>query len=122
MPPERSTGSDYKMPTLAREAIIRMAAVDGLARLARDGSSEAVDILAANVANPERNVRLSCIVALNELNGEAAERGRSQVLDEDRDLQDLRRVSVFDIPQPAGGDYVKHPGSTDEPPEPPRQR
>ncbi|MEO6712815.1 MAG: hypothetical protein ABIM89_05215, partial [Mycobacteriales bacterium] len=103
MPPERGTGSDYKMPTLAREVLIRMAAVDGLAKLAADGSSEAVDILTANVTNPERNVRLSCIVALNELGGEASELGRARVLEEDRELQDLRRVSVYDVPQPAGG-------------------
>jgi hypothetical protein len=116
LPPERSSEADYKSSTRGREVIIRTTAVEGLARLARQGSAEAVDVIVANLGHEDKTVRVACIVALNELGGDAEERGRAGILDEDRDLAPLRRTSVHDVPQFPGGDYVKNPETDDTPP------
>jgi hypothetical protein len=123
IPPERSSEADYKSTTRGREVIIRTTAVDGLERLAAEGSSRAVDVLLDHVAHDNSTVRTACIVALQELGGDAAERVRERVADEDRDLLEIRRVSVYDVPQPESGTYVRNPGVRDEtPPEPPSGR
>jgi HEAT repeat protein len=119
IPPERSSDADYKFTTRGREVIIRTTAVDGVARLAAEGSPEAVTCLLDNVTHENHTVRAACIVALQELGGEPAERARERVADEDRNLLELRRVSVYDVPQAAGGSYVRNPGVHDETPPPP---
>jgi HEAT repeat protein len=120
IPPERSSQADYKSSTRGREVIIRTTAIDGLARLAAEGSAEAVDSLVDNVTHENHTVRAASIVALQELGGDAAERALERVADEDRDLLELRSVNIYDVPQPKAGDYVKNPGVHDEtPPSPP---
>jgi HEAT repeat protein len=118
LPPERSSDVDYKFTTRGREIVIRTTAVDAVAGLAAQGSPEAVQCLLDNVGHENHTVRAACIVALNELGGEPAERARERVAHEDRELLELRRVNVYDVPQP-DVDYVKHPGAHDETPPPP---
>jgi hypothetical protein len=116
VPAERSLDTDYKFTTRAREVVIRTTAVEGLARLAAQGSAAAAECLLDNVTHENHTVRTACIVALNELGGELAEQARTRVADEDRGLLELRRTSVYDVPQPDADSYVKHPGAHDEPP------
>lgn len=119
LPPERSSDADYKFTTRGREVIIRTTAVDGLARLAAEGSTIAVDYLLENVAHENRTVRAACVVALQGLGGAPASRVRERVGADDRDLLELRRMRVEDVPQPNAGTYVRHPGAKgDDPPRP----
>jgi hypothetical protein len=119
LPPERSTGEDYKYSTTAREVLIRTTAVDGVARLAAEGSAEAVDVLVDNVTHENHTVRAACVVALLELGGEPASRARDRIRDDDRDLLELRRARVQDVPQPDPGSEVRYPGAYDAPAPPP---
>ncbi|MGW5366245.1 hypothetical protein [Actinopolymorpha pittospori] len=116
LPPERSSADDHKFTTTGREVIIRTTAVDGVARLAEDGSREAIGCLLDNVGHEDRTVRTACIVALSELGGEPAERLRERVAEEDRALLELRPVNIYDVPQPRAGEYVRDPGAHDAPP------
>jgi hypothetical protein len=122
LPPERGTADGHGFSTRAREVVIRMVAVEGLARLAADGSAAAADGLLAAVRHENRTVRGTAVAALRELGGAYAERLDESVAPEDRDLLHTRGLRIEDVPQPEAGTHVNNPGAGDgvSPPDIPR--
>ncbi|MGW2746588.1 hypothetical protein [Streptomyces sp. NPDC001450] len=113
LPPERGSADGHGFSTRAREVVIRMIAVEGLARLAADGSAAAAESLLAAVAHENRTVKAAAVAALQELGGEYEERLREATAPEDRELLKTRRLRIEDVPQPEGGTHVNHPGAGD---------
>ncbi|MFE4305294.1 hypothetical protein ACFQ9H_16160 [Streptomyces sp. NPDC056517] len=114
LPPERGTADGHGFSTVAREVVIRMVAVEGLARLAADGSAGAAESLLAAVGHENRTVRAAAVAALQELGGAYEEQLRESIAPEDHDLLEIRRLRIEDVPQPEGGTYVNNPGAGED--------
>lgn len=104
IPPEQSTAiHDYS--TVSEESKIRYTALDGLERLASDGSAAAQQALEAAARHPVAAVRALALVAVTSLDPRAQERLSDTVPEPDRWMLSLKRTAVTDVPQvpdPAG--------------------
>ncbi|MFE6288026.1 hypothetical protein [Streptomyces sp. NPDC057877] len=118
LPPERGTADGHGFSTRAREVLIRMVAVEGLARLAADGSDTAAASLLDAVGHENRTVRGAAVAAVRGLDGDYTGDLRERLGPDDGDLLQTRRLRIEDVPQPTGGTYVNHPGAGDGIPPP----
>jgi hypothetical protein len=104
IPPERSIAI-HDFSTVSEESKIRYAALDGLERLAAEGSELARQALASAVNHPVASVRALAIVAVNSVDPQSRARLDDEVPEADRWMLALRRTTVTDVPQvldPAG--------------------
>jgi hypothetical protein len=114
IPAERSSDADYKSSTVAQESLIRISAVEGLVRLAAEGSTEAVNALLRHVSHEHRTIKEACVLGLKDLDKSVQTRLRAAVSEEDQDLLELHRAEVRDIPQPVVDEFVKNRGAHEE--------
>lgn len=107
IPPEQSTDI-HDHSTVSEESKIRYTALDGLERLAGDGSVAARQALEDAVRHPVAAVRAMAIVAVTSLDPRARARLDDEVPESDRWMLSLRRTAVTDVPQPDPADHI-HP-------------
>ncbi|MCX4741417.1 HEAT repeat domain-containing protein [Streptomyces antibioticus] len=109
VPPERYPEGAHRYSTVGQETVIRTTAVEGLARLAADGSTGALDTLVRHVDDDRRGVRAACVLALRELAAPVDLPGL--IRSEDADLLEVRRYDVRDVPQVTRVDHIRYPGA-----------
>jgi hypothetical protein len=105
LPKDRSP--DPHGSTAARELVVRTAAVEGIARLAASGSSEAQDALFNYVSHPVRSVRIAAVMACVEQGGAPAREALQRRLAEsDHWMMDIRRVHPREVPPIQGHRFL----------------
>jgi hypothetical protein len=105
LPTERSP--DPHGSTVARELVVRTTAVEGIARLAAAGISEATKVLFKLVTHPVRSVRIAAVLACVEQGGERArEELRRRMPESDHWMLDIRRVHPRETPPIQGHRFL----------------
>jgi len=85
----------------AEESALRLVAVDGIEAVVRTGDAQAADLLLMLVASPDRAVQAAAIVALkySEHHRDRFARACAMLPPDKAYLADLRRATVWDVPQ-----------------------
>ncbi|MBM3527324.1 MAG: hypothetical protein FJX62_04475 [Alphaproteobacteria bacterium] len=100
IPPEESS-EPHSFSTVAEESILRTTAVDGVARLAADGSKEAVDALFDFLHVPSLSVKRAAVQGLMGVRQGESLRGRieERLCPEDKFLLDIKPIDVRKVTQ-----------------------
>lgn len=100
IPPEEAP-DPHTFSTVTEETILRTTAIDGLERLAADGSDAALDVLLAALEQPSLSVRRAAVQGvLATTRGEELRDRVAELLPEDqRFLLEIKRAAVQEIPQ-----------------------
>ena len=105
LPAERSP--DPHGSTVARELVVRTTAVEGIARLAIAGSSEASAALLKLATHSVRSVRIAAVLACVEQGGERArEELQRRMPESDHWMLDIRRVHPREAPPIQGHRFL----------------
>jgi hypothetical protein len=107
IPPERSA-DPHSASTAGEEVMIRTTAVEGLERLAADGSERARELLWKHLRHDNFSVKRACAQALLAQGGEGVEQRLREALPKrDHDILAIRRTDVRKVEQAEGGLFVK---------------
>ncbi|MGX5187138.1 HEAT repeat domain-containing protein [Streptomyces avermitilis] len=109
IPPERSPEDQHRYSTVGQEIVIRTTAVEGLARLAAQGATSAVDTLVQHVDDEQRSIRAACVLALRDLPMQLDL--PRLIRPEDSDLLEVHRYDVREVPQVVHVDHILYPGA-----------
>lgn len=91
----------------ARELVVRTAAVEGIARLAGSGSTEARDALFGYLSHPVRSIRIAAVLACVEQGGDRARKEvRRRLPKSDQWMLDIRRVHPREVPPIEGHRFL----------------
>jgi hypothetical protein len=99
--PQEQSAQPHSFSTVAEETIIRMTAVDGIARRAQEGDEDAADLLMKCVESPSFSVRRAAVAGLMSTPYGDERRGEIEALvpPDQRFIFELRNVSVTEAEQ-----------------------
>lgn len=114
--PEERSVDPHSMSTVGEEVIIRTTAVEGLERLAADGSEDAVEVLLANTGHDNFSVRRAAVQALVATGDESMPKRLAELLpSRHRELLGIERRDVRSVEQAQGGLFLKQGGDDGAP-------
>lgn len=100
IPPEKAPDM-VTYSTVGEEAMIRTTAIEGVTRIASEGSRQALELLRKHSGHENFSVRRAAIQGYLEAGGEEARDAlRSELPERDQFILDIRRVGVQEVPQP----------------------
>jgi hypothetical protein len=107
IPAERSK-DPHSFTTVGEEVMIRTTAIEGLERLAAEGSEDAMKVLMANVHHETFSICRAAVQALVAVGGEEMKEKLKEMLPERHHrVLEIRRVDVREVEQAEGGLFLK---------------
>jgi len=106
--PEEKSADPHGFSTVGEEVMLRTTAVEGLERMAADGSERAIEVLLKHAGHEVFSIRRAIAQALVEVGGEDMRKTLEEKLSpRHRDVLNIRRTDVRKVEQAEGGLFVK---------------